>query len=185
MKKDTQLATLIRDDVNLAHRIKEIAKEVEKDTAKIKRVAESYNQRYKKEIAAGTIKKHLLLEEGKKKGKSVEEIEQSSGFIPCIYTPILNWLYFMVMEGRNIEQEYIRGREDELHRTLLHEEVNTDKVPDVIEYIYGNITMEKFQTLKKLKRLSKSPNEHEAFSAYRKCISLCKEHGIEFDKIPT
>jgi hypothetical protein len=110
----------------------------------------------------------------------------SSGFIPSVYTPILNWLFFFIMEGRDPEKEYIREKEDEKYRTLLEEGKIEDieKAPDMLTYIYGNITLEKFQTLKKLKRLSRSPNEHEAFQAYRKCIKLCKEHGIEFDRIP-
>ena len=114
-------------------------------------------------------------------------MEQSSGFIPSLYTPILNWIYFyVILEGKDLEKELLRDNQDTLYRTLLHEDKikSLEKAPDMVEYIYGNITMEKFQTLKKLKRLSKSPNEHEAFQAYRKCINLCKEHKIEFDKIP-
>lgn len=187
MKKITSLATFIKDDPSLAIRIKEVAKEVEKDSAKIKNISAKYNEKYQKEIQEGTIKKHLLLEDGKRRGKTVEEIEMSSGFIPTIYTPILNWLYYMVvLEGRDLEHEMKRERQNK-EFGLLQEEVGDDvfkKAPDMEEYIYGNLTYEKFQTLKKLKRLSKSPNEHEAFAAYRKCLEMCKEHRIDFDKIP-
>ena len=187
MAKITSLASFIKDDPNLAIRIKEVAKEVEKDTAKIKNIADAYNRKYEKEIREGTIKKHLLLEDGKRRGKSVEEIEISSGFIPTIYTPILNWIYyFVVLEGRNLEHEMKREEQNRAYG-LLQEKLDDDvfkKAPDMEEYIYGNLTYEKFQTLKKLKRLSKSPNEHEAFSAYRKCIEMCKQHKIDFDKIP-
>ena len=55
----------------------------------------------------------------------------------------------------------------------------------MFEYLYGNITMKTFSKLKKLKALSKSPNMNEAFSAYRKCLKLCKEHDVDFDKIPS
>jgi len=48
----------------------------------------------------------------------------------------------------------------------------------------GKVTQEQFQKLKKLKRLSRSPNEHEAFSAYTKCMQLCEAFEVDFDKIP-
>jgi hypothetical protein len=41
-----------------------------------------------------------------------------------------------------------------------------------------------FVKIKKLKALSKSPNENEAFLAYRLALKLCKKYGLEFDKIP-
>lgn len=186
--KDMRLMTLLRDDPTLVSRIQQIKKEVERDTEKIKNISDEYNRRFKKEIVAGTAKKHLMLEEGKRRGQSIEEIEMSHGFIPSVYTPILNWLFFFLMEGQDFGKEILREELDETYRILLHddEEIESaDNVPDMTTYIYGNITLEKFQTLKKLKRLSKSPNEHEAFSAYRKCMELCRDYGIEFDKIPS
>ena len=185
-RKNTSLATLLRDDPDLSERIKKVAEKVKEDNVKIKSIANSYNQKYKKEIVDGTAKKHLLLEEGRRRGQSVEEIEMSSGFIPSIYTPILNWLFFFIQEGRNPEEELLREEQDKKYGLLTEEEEirNIDEVPDVETYIYGNITLEKFQTLKKLKRLSRSPNEHEAFQAYRRCIKLCKDYGVEFDRIP-
>ena len=180
------LATLIKNDPALSERIQRIAEDVREDNQKIKSFSQTYNQKYKKEIIEGTAKKHLLLEEGKRRGLSVQEVEQSYGFIPSIYTPILNWLFFFILEGRNPEQEIQREEEDEQYRLLVEEiEVESiEQAPDMLTYIYGNLTLEKFQTLKKLKRLSKSPNEHEAFQAYRKCLAMCKEHNIEFDRIP-
>ena len=38
--------------------------------------------------------------------------------------------------------------------------------------------------IKKLKALSRSSNESEAFQAYRKALELCKEYNLEFDRIP-
>lgn len=187
-KKNVSLTTLLRDDPTLAERIQKIAEKVKKDDVKIRNISEAYNQRYDKEIREGTAKKHLLLTEGRKQGKTVEEVEQSIGrFIPTIYTPILNWLYFMVMiEGRDVERELLREEQDVKYGLLLEEEgvKNIEKVPDALDYVYGNLTLEKFQTLKKLKRLSKSDNENEAFQAYRRCLELCKKHKIDFDRIP-
>lgn len=189
MKKinNMSLVALMQEDKNFARRINSVKSEIEKDTTKIKSMADSYNKKYNKEITDGTARKHLLLEDGIRAGKSVEEIEQSSGFIPSVYTPVLNWLYFFMREDRNLDEEYTREEQDVLYKTLLQEEKSIQSIedaPDMLTYIYGNITMEKFQTLKKLKRLSKSPNENEAFQAYRKCLELCREHKIEFDRIP-
>jgi len=188
MKKDSMsLMSVIKEDPDFVKRIKQVAKEIDKDTAKIKTMADKYNTKYKKEIEIGTAKKHLLLQEAKNQGKSIEEVQRGSGFIPSVYTPILNWLYFFIIEGQDFQKEYTREEQDGIYRQLLQEEKTSpslENAPDMLEYIYGNLTMEKFQTLKKLKRLSKSPNEHEAFRAYRKCMELCKEHKIDFDRIP-
>ena len=187
-KRDTSLVTLMRDDPKLSERIKKIAEEVKKDSSKIKTMADTYNQRYKKEIEDGTARKLLLLEDGKRKGKTESEIELGSGFIPSVYTPILNWLFFFITEGENVKKKYQREELDDTYRMLLHEEKEAgesiETAPELETYIYGNMTMESFQTLKKLKRLSRSPNEHEAFQAYRKCHELCKRYSVEFDKIP-
>jgi hypothetical protein len=186
--RDVRLATLIREDPTLSERLKQVAEKVKEDDVKIRSMADAYNKRYDREIREGTAKKHLLITEGQRQGKTIEEAEQSIGrFIPTIYTPILNWLYFMVMiEGHDVEKELLREEQDEQYRTLLEEgEIkNIEKVPDALDYVYGNLTLEKFQTLKKLKRLSKSDNENEAFQAYRRCLELCKKHNIEFDRIP-
>ena len=59
-----------------------------------------------------------------------------------------------------------------------------EAAPEMMEYLYGNLTLDTFNKLKKLKALTKSPNENEAFRAYRTCMKLCDKYGLEFDKIP-
>jgi hypothetical protein len=54
----------------------------------------------------------------------------------------------------------------------------------MVEYLYGNITLDMFNKIKKLKALSKSPIDAEAFAAYRKALELCKEYNLDFDRIP-
>ena len=180
------LVTLLKENPDFIKRLEIVAEEIDKDKVKIKAIATTYNERYKKEIQEGTKKKYMLLEQGYREGKSTEEVEKSSGFIPSVYTPILNWLYFFILEGEDLDNESKRLREDEMYRTLLQEDVQLpEAAPDMETYIYGNLTLEKFQTLKKLKRLSKSPNENEAFQAYRKCLEMCKQHNIDFDRVPT
>ena len=56
--------------------------------------------------------------------------------------------------------------------------------PQMSEYVYGNITIEMFNRIKKLKALSMSDNENEAFQAYRACMRLCDEYDLDFNKIP-
>lgn len=55
---------------------------------------------------------------------------------------------------------------------------------DISEYLYGRASLEQFNKIKKLKALSKSPNQEEAFLAYRKALELCEACGLDFDKIP-
>jgi len=149
-----------------------------------------------------------------------EIIEQHGKFIPSIYTPILNFLFFtlrdeedcqtktiqevieeyIIQSGYTITEEidlYIKGiiqsisrdqKLDELGDSVSFENVvsleNTKEVEDIGKFIYGNLTTTEFNKIKKLKALSKSSNEKEAFFAYRKCLELCKKYHLEFDKIP-
>ena len=53
-------------------------------------------------------------------------------------------------------------------------ENTTKDVEDIGEFLYGNLTMKEFNTVKKLKALSQSSDEAEAFQAYRKCLELCR-----------
>jgi len=66
---------------------------------------------------------------------------------------------------------------------VINEE-NTNDPAEMDTFIYGNLTHNEFKKLKKLKALSQSSNEQEAFLAYRKCLELCKKWNLEFDKIP-
>jgi len=139
-----------------------------------------------------------LLENGKHRGLTEKNVIQQHGFIPTLYTPILNFLYFLMNEHkdedmkRNIEisklfgnASYATKEHDRKVGRLLHEEIIRENVPEMEELIYGNMTHDDFKKIKKLKRLSKSDNEHEAFSAYSACLKMCKKYSLEFDKIPT
>jgi len=88
---------------------------------------------------------------------------------------------------------YIKGIVDKLPDGYDDEEVdfddvineeNTNDPAEMDTFIYGNLTHNEFKKLKKLKALSQSSNEQEAFLAYRKCLELCKKWNLEFDKIP-
>ena len=144
-----------------------------------------------------------MLTEGKSKGLKEEEIFQNNKlFIPTAQTPILNYLYFLLREGVGEEAAIRVLREaDDLDRELsvLKEEFDkkyggevhkdfpdskVDEVPNMVSFIYGKIGDDTMATLKKLKTLSMSENEKEAFVAFRKGHELCKKYSLEWDRIP-
>ena len=88
-----------------------------------------------------------------------------------------------IVQSLAIEQKL-----DEMGDSISFEDVITDDItiePEEIgKFIYGSLTTSEFKRIKKLKALSQSPNEEEAFLAYRKCLQLCKKYHLEFDKIP-
>lgn len=190
MGKNDKLMDLIRQSTEgFGQHINKVATHVKKDRAKIRSLADEYNQKYSKEISEGTKAKQLLLTEGERQGLSKEDamaqVTSNHGFIPTIYTPTLNWLYFFMSEHKNISREDTRQQLNEQIGQLTHSEVNVMKnSPELFEYLYGNITIGTFGKLKKLKRLSKSDNTNEAFQAYRACIKLCEEYEVDFDRIP-
>lgn len=186
---DMSLVSLIKDNPDYIDRIQELAVEVKKDKSKILSMASKYNNKYEKQISEGTKKRQLLLAERVNHGQSPEEAERSLGFIPSIYTPILNWLYFFMMEEQIPEKELLRSEQEEQYRHLLHENVNVkgmDNVPDVFVVLSGkNISYENFKTLKKLKQLAtKNDSINESIQAYKKCLQLCEKFDIDFNKIP-
>ena len=187
-KNDMSLVTLLKETPEYLDRINEIANEVKKDKTKILSMAEKYNNKYERQISEGTKKRQLLLTERIERGQTKQEAERNMGFIPSIYTPILNWLYFFMVEEKIPEKELLREDQEEKYRHLLHDNQNVEgmaKVPEAFVFLSGKVTHDQFKKLKKLKALSRSPNENEAFAAYRKCIQLCEAFEVDFDKIPS
>lgn len=209
--ENCSLMAILRNDPDFAGGLAErriaLTQDVKKDKAKLTQAAETYTQKYEKEILEGTKKRQLLISEGKDKGLSEEEIfKGSSRFIPTIHTPILNFLYFLFRDEANNEREQIQKLTENYIREFGYENVinamkadvddsknvtleeilsNDTNTPDEMEsFIYGTMTHDEFKKIKKLKALTHSPNEKEAFLAYRKCQELCKKYNLEFDKIP-
>ena len=197
-----------RYDGDYSERIQKTAAEVDKDKKNLLKRAKDYDGRYKEEISEGTRKRQLLLSQG---GNPTDPEEQAKilaahgKFLPTKYTPILNMLYFMLREeeGPNwmaIKQEYDsryggiqedinldREQLESKYGGMMHDDEQFEDVKEPEEmdtFIYGNCTHDTFKKIKKLKALSKSKSEHEAFLAYRMCIQLCERYGLEFDKIP-
>lgn len=207
-----EFALAIKSNPELAERLLEVAKKIKETKDILVGAAKSYNEKYKVEISEGTKKRQLLLTEGHNNGLTDDEILSKSGFLPTVHTPILNYLHFIDREDKNLSNTGSKGglealteaciKEygyDELVKTLqesiddnieitFEDEIsgdNTEKPKEMEEFIYGNCTSSTFQTIKKLKNLSKSDNKKEAFLAYTKCIELCKKYNLEFDKIPS
>ena len=173
--------------------------EVFRSIANLKKSAVSYNSTYGNEIEEGTEKKKLLIENGLKSGKTLNEIDFGSVYIPAKDTPILNYLYFSCRDNPEVSKtlmDVLRedkdiGKDvdvlrDQLNRETghLYENDSDTSQPGMGQFLYGDVTLEMFDKIKKLKSLSKSPNEKEAFFAYRKCLELCNKYKLEFDKIP-
>jgi len=176
----------------LAEKMKVLTSELKQDKQHLVKAADDYSSKYSEEIQEGTKKKQLLLSEGKGRGMSAEDAEKyayKGGFLPTVQTPILNMLYFLLREADEIDRSFnVKRKEYEQkygHLTENYEPTeNVEEPPTMETFIYGNITMDAFNKLKKLKTLSHSPNEQEAFLAYRKCNELCRRYELDFDKIP-
>jgi hypothetical protein len=232
------LLSIMREDPEFGKRISKKVQEIKQDKEHLLSAADEYGAKYQEEILEGTRKRALLLKEGSSRGLSENEVMQEYGkFVPTVYTPILNFLYFMLRESepqdRNnyrrrdmLNEQLIRlkqlnhdegeqdlsdaqivailddklkqfhvdtvaeGKRTHLNKqfsdeeTLPEDEVKLKEPQEMVEYLYGHITLDMFNKIKKLKALSKSPNESEAFQAYRKALELCKEYNLEFDRIP-
>lgn len=65
------------------------------------------------------------------------------------------------------------------------EKVELKEVEDIGEFLYGNLTLSEFDTLKKLKSLAEGSEGPESVMAFTKAKELCKKHGLEYSKIPS
>lgn len=202
---ELSLLAIMRNDPEYAKKLEQRIAEVKQDKANLLSAADKIAQEHAQEIEEGTRKKALLLSEGEKRGLDEEDAMKSYGrFLPTRQTPILNLLYFLLKEDTSkmwkeeLREEFFKkfGHEyDGLTEQQLNEKYGADEhtepvdenvedPPSMDEFIYGNLTHDMFKKIKKLKALSTSDNEKEAFLAYTMCIKLCKKYGLEFDKIP-
>jgi hypothetical protein len=184
-----ELITLLKSDPALSERFIKKVQQVKQDKKDLANAAHTYSKLYENEILEGTKKKQLLLSEGRRKGLSDDDIEQNIGFIPTIHTPILNFLYFILRESDEADRELnaTRKQYDQQYGHLLHEEAKTNnikKTPTMEEFIYGNMTHDTYQKIKRLKALSKSDNLDEATLAFKKCRELCTKYHLDYDRIP-
>ena len=187
------LMAIIRDDPDFGKRIQKKVQEIKQDKENLLNLADDYGKRYQQEIIEGTELRNRLLTEGTQRGLSEEQIMGSYGrFVPTVYTPILNLLYFLLMESADDpyygDQRYQkREKLDEQFGHLREEEIKSEVLkepPKMEEFLYGNLTLEQFDVLKKLKALAQSPNINEATQAFRKCKELCAKYELDYERIP-
>jgi hypothetical protein len=184
------LVAIMREDPEFGKRISKKVQEIKEDKKNLMHAADDYASKYQQEIMEGTRLRGRLLAEGASRGLSEEEaMAQYGRFVPTVYTPILNLLYFLLRESEPEDRERYRQR-DKLNEQFGHlreEEFKSEVLkepPEMVEYLYGNVTLDMFDKIKKLKALSRSNNKNEAFLAYTKALELCKEYSLDFDKIP-
>lgn len=196
----------MRGDPDFAEALSKKTEAVKKDKKNLLTAAETYTQKYASEIEEGTRIRQKLLAEGETKGLSEEEIFRgNTTFYPTKYTPILNFLYFMFRDEvvdekqklQELTENYIKEfgyenlinalkegiddkKEVELEDILS---ANTQIPEDSSHFVYGSMDHETYKKIKKLKRLSKSPNPNEAALAYKKCREMCDKYGLDFYKI--
>lgn len=241
------LVSIMQSDPEFGRRISKKVEEIKQDKKNLLEIANTYENKYKKEILEGTELRNRLLTEGTGQGLSEEQVMVNYGrFVPCLRTPILNLLYFMLREseGDNYYGTHHYERRDRMDESLIkngrasieetynspnfsemseaeaekildefiddrfappssskrksinaafeaekqtrpEEENVTLKEPEnMVEYLYGDLTLEQFDVLKKLKSLTQSPNVPEATLAFRKGKELCEKFGLEWEKIP-
>jgi hypothetical protein len=186
---------------DFAFRLKQQVSEIKKSHKSLTEAANSYTGKYQEEVNVGTKKMQLLISEGKKHGFTEEEVlAHQQNFCPTVKTPILNMLYFLLREHPDANNITFNRLVEDLNKNpelLLNEQNNkfgswqhgesaektAESAPEMDEFIYGNLTFDQFNKIKKLKALSRSANKAEAFAAYTKCIEMCKKYNIEFDKV--
>ena len=176
----------IRNNPDFAALFAKKAEVVRKNKANLLEAAKSYQSKYQSEILEGTEKRKLLLAEGKSKGLSEEQtFVNNKLFIPTAQTPILNYLYFLLREVEDPSEalKVLREHEEEVHEEVKSSKHNKE-LENMVSFIYKGIGDDTFSTVKKLKTMSMSENEKEAFVAFRKCKDLCNRFHLDFDKIP-
>jgi hypothetical protein len=186
---------------SISDAVREKSKKVLKDALNLRSRANDYNTNYSQEIKEGTEKRQLLLTEGLSRGLTPDSIDFGPNFIPSEKTPVLNFLFFTLRDefGGDItalREEKDLGKDSKELLEHYNKQISDGPVenkldkfenplqPNLGKYIYGDVDVDMFEKIKKLKSLSNSPNESEAFSAYRMAKKLCEKHKLDFDRIP-
>jgi len=155
---ELSLMTIIGNDPDFGRRIAKKVEEIKQDKKNILAIADDYGKKYQQEVLEGTERRGRMLTEGAARGLSEEEVMRSYGrFLPSIYTPILNLLYFLLRESE-CDPYYGNG--------------------------HNNETLDQFEILKKLKALAQSDNIEEATMAFKKGKELSKKYGLDWERIP-
>src|SRR5690242_19913550 len=113
------LISIMRDDPDFGQRLSKKTEEIKADKRNLLDAADTYGDKYQEEILKGTELRAKLLTEGASKGKSEDEIMASYGrFVPTVYTPIMNMLFFMLRESEPQDAKKYRRR-DAINEVLV------------------------------------------------------------------
>lgn len=82
-------------------------------------------------------------------------------------------------DRNKLNEQFGSLREDDIEKTILKD------TPPIEEFLYGNVTLDQFDILKKLKALSQSDNIEEATLAFRKGKELSIKYGLDWERIPS
>ena len=114
--------SVLQKNPDLAAKLRENMEHIKKSKLGLNNAAQNYISKYKEEVDAGTKKMKLLLENGKKRGFTEEEIiAAQNSFCPTVRTPILNMLFFLIREHPDANN---------INFNRLAEDVN--KNPDIL-----------------------------------------------------
>jgi len=225
----------MRDDPDFGKRLTKKVEEVKKNKEDLLTAADEYASKYREEIIEGTELRAKLLTEGTSKGLSEDQIMATYGkFVPTVYTPILNMLYFLLRESEPRDAMKYRQRDainevllktkqlshddkeqdlsaeeltaildeklKELHSQTVaedrrkkvnqqfatedREEAHLKEPEDMESFLFGHLTLDQFNTLKKLKALTHSSNVSEASTAFETGKKLSLKYKVDWDKIP-
>jgi len=181
------LMSILNGDSTGDPRIAKKILKVKQDKENILKAASKINENFKEEISKGDKTKQLLLEDGKRKGIKEEEIFSNNlVFIPTSSSPVLNFCYYIT---RSVDQSLsvLKESYDKKYGQLEHDPESSasgDIIPDLGKYLFENVTLETFSKIKKLKSMSRSENDQEAFIAFKKFNELCKKYNLDPTKIP-
>jgi soluble cytochrome b562 len=116
------LVSIMQSDPEFGRRISRKVEEIKQDKKNLLDIANTYENKYKQEVLEGTELRNRLLTEGTSQGLSEDQIMASYGrFVPCLRTPILNLLYFMLREsdGDNHYGKHHYERRDQMNESLI------------------------------------------------------------------
>lgn len=116
------LVSIMQSDPEFGKRISKKVEEIKQDKKNLLEIANTYENKYKQEVLEGTELRNRLLTEGTQKGLSEDQIMSSYGrFVPCLRTPLLNLLYFMLRESEGDEYfgKHHYNRRDQMNESLI------------------------------------------------------------------
>ena len=133
MEEKYSLMAILRNDPDFAGALSKKKEAVKMDKQNLLKAAETYTQKYQTEILEGTKKRQKLLSDGQSKGLTEEEIfKGNTTFYPTVYTPILNFLYFMM---RDEDTTYNKTLEEVLQEYI--KQFGYERTEEIDAYIKG------------------------------------------------